>query len=204
MPKHKDLAGNELHPSRITLSQPNRAPLFSGEIVFDGDDAWIANGLTQDDWRIAVAAPAKIFSWVLNPQGYQPPSNTTLQRLELYWLNIAPADADANATVFNFLKAWEIGTDLAAGCPISLTAFVERYGIGCYVLLLSGPDPYGNGLAPFDNSSLTLPDGTVEPALNIFNFETDFLAADSETHTRPYGFQVVSPLAQVEILIGNR
>jgi hypothetical protein len=203
MVKHKDLTGNELHPAKVGLESPDRVPAFPGEVLFDGSQTWIANGSTQEDWARSTAPPPVVFSWLINSANYTPPNNSSLTKLELYYLDCTALTANSNADSFNLLTAWEIGTDLGVGCPVLLSGWIAKKGKGCYVLLLNGPDAYGNSLSPIENSRLHLLGEATHPALTIFRFETEFLAADAETHSRPYGFEVITPLAQIEIQLGN-
>ena len=204
MPKHKDLTGEDLHPSRVLLDSPDRAPDYPGEIVFDGVQTWIANGSTQNDWKLSASAPPKVFSWVLTRFGYVPSGNSLIKKIELYFMAISRLDVNSNLENFSHLNSWEVGTDISATSPIALTDWVQKKGLGCYVVLISGPDAYGNTLSPIENARLFLPDEGSSPALTIFQTEGEFLAVDGAYHTRPYGFEISQAFAQIELQLGNQ
>jgi hypothetical protein len=154
MPNHKDVLGNEIHPTRVDLITQGRSPRFAGEVVFDvpAETLIVATSLAPDSWRRGVPAPPPIptppiaFHWSLN---LAITNSLAFNRLSLFY---APPNANVNASSsFSLLRRFVAGVDIARGTVLDLTPWIAAKGTGFYMPLLIVPDAYGGndaGLAP--------------------------------------------------------
>ena len=154
MPNHKDVLGNEIHPTRVDLITQGRSPRFAGEVVFDvaAETLIVSTSLAPDSWRRGVPAPPPIptppiaFHWSLN---LAITNSLAFNRLSLFY---APPNANVNASSsFSLLRRFVAGVDIARGTVLDLTPWIAAKGTGFYMPLLIVPDAYGGndaGLAP--------------------------------------------------------
>lgn len=194
MVKHKDLIGSELHGARAALASPTRAPLFVGEIIHDGTQAWVATTDAIGGWRPMAAAASVGFGWVLRTDLYD---GTLHSSITLYHTPSTKAQVLQNPNVFNFEESWRVGTQYTHGSPIDFGTQVTRRGIGCYFFAVRDSGGY-LGDTPAD-SNLSFQAANPIDAIDVFQVAgTINLAGDFDN---PWVFEIKKPFANVILSI---